>query len=599
MGLAFVLMGTDMELSCDERVIKEMGGDIKKAYSASLLSLSTQKRIMNGSPLAFGEGNVKARIKNVLSYKKPAFWAVAVAVVAIAVLCVALISNPLKNDTALMGANYQVEKVVYDTTLSLTPETQSYYSITANYDLYTLVKEYGEPTRTETWNYAGTMEEYPLTSDKLKSYTENDAGWVSSYKVRRITDAYILRISDNHFYLAIQTASGDTLLAYGSEDVLERGQGASDDTSIEWIFLLDSTLLEHGADVNFFDRSLASTVGESVQCFSFYETNDKKAYMLVGFFVDGSSAKSDMGFATFRMKDGRYQLIDYHVYNDAAVITMPSVTDSTIYNGIHLAEDLAVCYQYGKPSEDVKYEIILSNNEKLSSITRLVGGKKEYTNMVEYNPSMSVFQRSKTDDQHEISYEFSYGSEIIGELSNEGSTEASIAYTAIEPTVPDLSRDQTLGVYMPSIDYASDDIVIFHDYFGLIVYDLNSLKIIRSLDLKPLNCHYTQGDNACAVYVSTDGNTVHLNPNNGKDMYVYTISDNSLKKTVWQPMEDVFNNFVTLDISGDFEKGFARSHRAVSFDTGEYGYLRSSKWTLGSLTYVRGDMVYTLFDAEA
>jgi hypothetical protein len=53
-----------MGLSSDEKVLKEMGGDIKKAYSASLLSLASGKRIINGSPLAFGEGNVKGRIKN-------------------------------------------------------------------------------------------------------------------------------------------------------------------------------------------------------------------------------------------------------------------------------------------------------------------------------------------------------------------------------------------------------------------------------------------------------------------------------------------------------------------------------------------------------
>ena len=65
--LAFVLMGADMELSCDERVLKELGSGIKKDYSASLLALSTGKRIINGSPLAFGEDGVKTRIKNSFS----------------------------------------------------------------------------------------------------------------------------------------------------------------------------------------------------------------------------------------------------------------------------------------------------------------------------------------------------------------------------------------------------------------------------------------------------------------------------------------------------------------------------------------------------
>ena len=92
--IAFILMSTDMELSCDERVIKEMGCEIKKAYSTSLLSLASGKRILNGSPLAFGEGNVRGRIKNVLNYKKPAFWIVIIAAVAVACVGIGLIANP-------------------------------------------------------------------------------------------------------------------------------------------------------------------------------------------------------------------------------------------------------------------------------------------------------------------------------------------------------------------------------------------------------------------------------------------------------------------------------------------------------------------------
>jgi hypothetical protein len=61
--IAFMLMSTDMELSCDERVLKKMNEDIKKPYADSLLSLATGRHILNGSPLAFGEGNIKGRIK--------------------------------------------------------------------------------------------------------------------------------------------------------------------------------------------------------------------------------------------------------------------------------------------------------------------------------------------------------------------------------------------------------------------------------------------------------------------------------------------------------------------------------------------------------
>lgn len=96
--IAFVLMSKDMELSCDEHVLKEMKEDVKKPYASSLLSLAIGGHMINGSPLAFGEGNVKARIKNVLNYKRPSFWMIALSIIAVAVIGVALITNPKQKD---------------------------------------------------------------------------------------------------------------------------------------------------------------------------------------------------------------------------------------------------------------------------------------------------------------------------------------------------------------------------------------------------------------------------------------------------------------------------------------------------------------------
>jgi beta-lactamase regulating signal transducer with metallopeptidase domain len=93
--IAFILMSTDMELSCDERVLKEMNEDIKKPYANSLLSLATGRHILNGSPLAFGEGNIKGRIKNVMNYKKPGFWVVGIAIIIVIGIGIGLMTNPI------------------------------------------------------------------------------------------------------------------------------------------------------------------------------------------------------------------------------------------------------------------------------------------------------------------------------------------------------------------------------------------------------------------------------------------------------------------------------------------------------------------------
>ena len=95
--IAFCLMSTDMELSCDERVLQAMNEDVKKPYARSLLNLAGGRHILNAGPLAFGAGDVKGRIKNILNYKKPRFSIVILAVFIIAVVGVGLITNPVES----------------------------------------------------------------------------------------------------------------------------------------------------------------------------------------------------------------------------------------------------------------------------------------------------------------------------------------------------------------------------------------------------------------------------------------------------------------------------------------------------------------------
>jgi len=106
--IAFMFMSRDMEFSCDERVLRKMyfsNVDIKKSYASSLLSLATEKHILNGSPLAFGEGNVKERIKNVLNYRKPRFWALVSSFVIVIAVGIGLLANPVVNGGDEPGTN--------------------------------------------------------------------------------------------------------------------------------------------------------------------------------------------------------------------------------------------------------------------------------------------------------------------------------------------------------------------------------------------------------------------------------------------------------------------------------------------------------------
>lgn len=98
--VAFSFSGRDMEISCDETVIRRLGSGVKKEYSASLLNLAHGSKVVKGIPAAFGESDTGARIKHVLKYRKPAkVLAVAAAIVCV-LLAIVLLSNPTKKDSA-------------------------------------------------------------------------------------------------------------------------------------------------------------------------------------------------------------------------------------------------------------------------------------------------------------------------------------------------------------------------------------------------------------------------------------------------------------------------------------------------------------------
>lgn len=116
--IAFILMSADMEMSCDERVLKEMGGDIKTAYSLSLVRVASERKILNGSPLAFGEGGMKERVRNVLNFKKHSRIIMIAAVIFVVVLSVGFAVNRTGDAQSqlqkITGAtDEQAERVAY------------------------------------------------------------------------------------------------------------------------------------------------------------------------------------------------------------------------------------------------------------------------------------------------------------------------------------------------------------------------------------------------------------------------------------------------------------------------------------------------------
>ncbi|MGN0518424.1 MAG: M56 family metallopeptidase, partial [Acutalibacteraceae bacterium] len=143
MWLSYVLLCRDIELACDEKVVRELNNEQRTDYSQALLTCSVNRRMITACPLAFGAVGVKTRVKSVLNYKKPAFWIIAVAVIASIVLAVCFLTNPYSGkdindrmkitiDMAIANENYSEH---YDGQFS-----------TCAYDIFETKKSFSETT---------------------------------------------------------------------------------------------------------------------------------------------------------------------------------------------------------------------------------------------------------------------------------------------------------------------------------------------------------------------------------------------------------------------------------------------------------------------
>ena len=101
--IAYILLCRDIEMACDEKVIRDMDKGDMAAYSQALLDCSFPRKRIAACPLAFGEVGVKERVKGVLNYKKPTFWIILIAIIACVVLVVCLMTDPSSDRKISLG----------------------------------------------------------------------------------------------------------------------------------------------------------------------------------------------------------------------------------------------------------------------------------------------------------------------------------------------------------------------------------------------------------------------------------------------------------------------------------------------------------------
>lgn len=146
-----------------------------------------------------------------------------------------------------------------------------------------------------------------------------------------------------------------------------------------------------------------------------------------------------------------------------------------------------------------------------------------------------------------------------------------------------------IGVQGVSLDYASESHIIFHDYFGLFVYNLKEERISHSLDLEAIGCQWMQGDDYCEVTVNQEGDIILLHPMSADWMVVYDLAQNTLTKSQVEPLNEPFK------CEENPHPGGGVSYQVVTLSNGEIGYLSFMGETVKDITYHDGHKEYRVF----
>lgn len=248
--LAFVLMGRDMEMSCDEKVLS---GDenIRKAYSMTLLSFAANRRFPQPNPLAFAESGVRGRIKNVLRWKAPKANVTAAAISLCVIAVAVCAANPVSRTEARepFGAAWKVSAIVYDGpkySFAYMSENAPQYYLTSDHQL--MLKGdmlWADKTDMEQWRLLGSVEETSLTKENFDDYFFENGMWpdnMSAKTLREDNQKAWTMIDDSAsspvLYYILQQKNGDVYLAYGYYHNYEDDSVDGDVPLIRWLYLL-------------------------------------------------------------------------------------------------------------------------------------------------------------------------------------------------------------------------------------------------------------------------------------------------------------------------------------------------------------------------
>ncbi len=254
--LAYILLCRDIEMACDERVIREYNEVQRANYSDALLDCSVNRKMISACPLAFGEVGVKTRIKSVLNYKKPAFWIVVVAVIACAVAAVCFLTNPVSYSklSVIQTKAWPLEDGEFETCMNdqptdvwnLNEDSELLFSGNIGNKMYTPYHFAGE-TISDMQSFEITLENKRTAPVKAVIYRSSDDKRMHQFSVKDGEMITVELNADYVWYMEIKSTKRDSEKAFVTGRVYLNNENDTATDSIElgdWRELVPSALEE-------------------------------------------------------------------------------------------------------------------------------------------------------------------------------------------------------------------------------------------------------------------------------------------------------------------------------------------------------------------
>lgn len=326
--IAYVMLCRDIELACDEKVIRELSVQGKKAYSEALFTCSMSRRMVLACPLAFGEIGVRQRIQSVLHYKKPVFWMIVITALVTVIVAVCFLTNPKEN--RVFGINYSVEEVLYNApqySFVYTVENAPKYTITEDKRLFESYGIYSGSSQTEI----GVLQEVDYSRQEL--YAFFDPLYNKAHEnIDKVKKCWRTDVGDENesFYLVMETRE-DVLIALG------HGRD-----HIRWLWDMEAEGIAF--DFEDLEKQIEEMRGEETQIFALYSIDSDKPVLLAGYQPSGTG----LGLATFiydNITEQKFILKGCRDFGGASLYSMTVMEEEGLDQSITVAlstrEDLA------------------------------------------------------------------------------------------------------------------------------------------------------------------------------------------------------------------------------------------------------------------